>query len=111
MAPRRRADEYRPTKRGFDEFYGTLANTPFFHPTHFVDSRVSNDVQTIEDDDFYTTDAYAERAVDWIGKQQGQAVVPVPAVQRPARAAAGAAEVPRPLPEHHRREAQDCSRR
>src|SRR5947207_3202387 len=31
--------EYRPTKRGFDEFFGTLANTPYFHPTNFVDSR------------------------------------------------------------------------
>ena len=30
-------EAYRPTKRGFDEFYGTLANTPFFHPTQFVD--------------------------------------------------------------------------
>jgi len=32
--------EYHPTKRGFDEFYGTLANTPFYHPTKFIDSRV-----------------------------------------------------------------------
>ncbi len=58
--------EYRPTKRGFDEFYGTLANTPFFHPTNFVDSRVSNDVQAVKDAEFYTTDAYADRAVDWL---------------------------------------------
>ena len=29
--------EYRPTRRGFDEFYGTLANTPFFQPRSFVD--------------------------------------------------------------------------
>jgi arylsulfatase A-like enzyme len=62
--------ENRPTKRGFDEFYGTLANTPFFHPTQFVDSRVSDDVRKIEDPDFYTTDAYAERAVDWLDKQE-----------------------------------------
>lgn len=59
----------RPTQRGFDEFYGTLANTPFFHPTNFVDSRISDDVRAVTDDSFYTTDAYAERAVDWIGKQ------------------------------------------
>ena len=62
--------EYHPTKRGFDEFYGTLANTPFFHPTMFVDSRESDDVQKVTDPDFYTTDAYGERAVDWIGKQK-----------------------------------------
>ncbi len=60
----------RPTRRGFDEFYGTLANTPFFHPNNFVDSRVSNDVQVVSDDAFYTTDAYAERSVDWIEKSK-----------------------------------------
>ncbi len=62
--------ENRPTRRGFDEFYGTLNNTPFFHPTAFIDSRVSNEVQAVTDPDFYTTDAYAERAVDWIGKNK-----------------------------------------
>jgi arylsulfatase A-like enzyme len=61
--------EYLPTNRGFDEFYGTLNNTPFYHPTQFVDSRKSNEVQLVDDKDFYTTDAYAERATDWIGKQ------------------------------------------
>lgn len=65
-------EEYRPTKRGFDEFYGTLANTPFFHPTNFVDSRISNDVRKVEDDKFYTTDAYADRAIDWIGKNKSK---------------------------------------
>ena len=62
--------EYRPTKRGFDEFYGTLANTPFFLPTNFVDSRISNDVRQVTDESFYTTDAYAVRAVDWIEKNR-----------------------------------------
>ena len=58
--------EYHPLKRGFDEFYGTLANTPFYHPTNFIDSRVSSDVQAIDDEEFYTTDKYAERSVDWL---------------------------------------------
>jgi arylsulfatase A-like enzyme len=62
--------EYRPMARGFDEFYGTLANTPFFHPTQFVDSRISPDVRKVEDPDFYTTDAYADRAVDWLDKRE-----------------------------------------
>jgi arylsulfatase A-like enzyme len=62
---------YRPTKRGFDEFYGTLANTPFYHPTMFVDSRVSEEVQKVDDPNFYTTDEYAKRAVDWLGRQKG----------------------------------------
>src|SRR6185503_8323542 len=64
--------EYRPTKRGFDEFFGTLANTPFFHPTNFVDSRISNDVREIKDDSFYTTDQYAVRALDWLDKNRSQ---------------------------------------
>lgn len=64
--------DYRPTKRGFDEFFGTLANTPFFHPRNFVDSRISNDVKEITDSSFYTTDAYAERAVDWIEKNKAK---------------------------------------
>ena len=64
--------DYRPTKRGFDEFYGTLANTPFFHPSNFVDSRISDSVQKIDDDSFYTTDAYADRAVDWIDKNKSK---------------------------------------
>jgi len=63
---------YRPTKRGFDEFYGTLNNTPFFHPTNFVDSRLSDDVRAVTDPAFYTTDAYADRSVDWIEKNKGK---------------------------------------
>ena len=62
--------EYRPMERGFGEFFGTLANTPFFHPSNFVDSRISPEVRAVEDDDFYTTDAYAERAVDWLEKHK-----------------------------------------
>ncbi len=62
--------EYHPTKRGFDEFYGTLANTPFYHPTKFIDSRVSGEVKAIDDADFYTTDKYAERSVDWLDRNR-----------------------------------------
>ncbi len=64
------AEQFHPTKRGFDEFFGTLANTPFFHPTKFIDSRVSPEIQKIDDDSFYTTDAYADRAVDWLEKHK-----------------------------------------
>ncbi len=64
--------EYRPTQRGFDEYFGTLNNTPYFHPTNFVDSRVSQDIQKIPDDAFYTTDAYAERALDWLDQTKGK---------------------------------------
>lgn len=64
--------ENRPMKRGFDEFFGTLANTPFYHPTNFVDSRLSPDVRAVEDASFYTTEQYAQRCVDWLGTRQGK---------------------------------------
>jgi arylsulfatase A-like enzyme len=64
--------DYRPTKRGFDEFYGTLNNTPFFHPTNFVDSRISDAVRAVTDPAFYTTDAYADRSVDWLERNKGK---------------------------------------
>jgi arylsulfatase A-like enzyme len=62
--------KYIATARGFDEFYGTVANTPFFNPPNFIDTRVSPDVKPVKDDNFYTTEAYAERAADWIGKNK-----------------------------------------
>src|SRR5262245_51697935 len=55
--------KYIATNRGFDEFYGTVANTPFFNPPNFIDTRVSKEITPVKDDNFYTTDAYAERAV------------------------------------------------
>ena len=61
------APEFRPMRRGFDEYYGTLGNTPFFHP-NLVDSRINTDPKKVEADAFYTTDAYAERATDFINK-------------------------------------------
>lgn len=60
------------TARGFDEFYGTVANTPFLNPPNFIDTRLSPNVTPVKDENFYTTDAYAARAVDWLGKQQGK---------------------------------------
>ncbi|HWL08491.1 MAG TPA: sulfatase-like hydrolase/transferase [Planctomicrobium sp.] len=62
--------KYHPLKRGFDEFFGTLANTSYFHPALFVDSRISPKVMPIEDDEFYTTEQFGIRAADWIEKHQ-----------------------------------------
>src|SRR5262245_8970196 len=31
--------DYLPMKRGFDEYYGTVANTPYLLPPNFIDSR------------------------------------------------------------------------
>jgi arylsulfatase A-like enzyme len=63
--------EYRPMKKGFDEFYGTLANTPFYHPTQFVDTREGPDVRKVEDNAFYTTEKYGDRVAEFLDKQGG----------------------------------------
>lgn len=63
--------ERRAMKRGFDEFYGTLANTPYFHPL-LVDSRKNPDPAKVADDAFYTTDAFGDRAVDLIQSSKGK---------------------------------------
>jgi arylsulfatase A-like enzyme len=61
---------YYPTQRGFDEFYGTLANTPFFKPSQFVDSRKGLDIIQTVPEGFYLTDALADRAVDWLDRHK-----------------------------------------
>ncbi len=66
------SDKFVATARGFDEFYGTVANTPYITPPNFVDSRVSTAITPVKDKDFYTTDAYADRAADWLGRQKGK---------------------------------------
>jgi len=65
------APQFYPTKRGFNQFYGTLNNTPFFHP-QLVDSRKSEEPARVEDESFYTTDAYAARAVEWVGEHKDE---------------------------------------
>lgn len=65
------APKFHPTARGFDEFYGTLANTPFLKPKQFMDTRKGNDViAELNEPDFYTTDAYAVRACDFVDKNK-----------------------------------------
>jgi arylsulfatase A-like enzyme len=60
-----------PTARGFDKYFGVTGNPgSYFTPGGFIDSRVSTSVQKISDPNFYTTDAFAARAVDWLGKQK-----------------------------------------
>jgi arylsulfatase A-like enzyme len=64
--------DFLPMKRGFDEFFGSVANPgSYFAPPAFVDSRKSPDVFPMKEPGFYTTDQFAARAVDWIGKQKG----------------------------------------
>jgi arylsulfatase A-like enzyme len=56
-----------PMQRGFDDYFGVLGNPgSYTRPRGFIDSSVSPDVQAVKDKDFYTTDAFAARAVHWI---------------------------------------------
>ncbi len=64
-------DERRPMKRGFDEFYGTLANTPYFQPM-LVDSRVSPDPQQVVYHTYYTTNAFGDRASELVKSAKGK---------------------------------------
>jgi arylsulfatase A-like enzyme len=60
-----------PMKRGFDEYYGVTGNPgSYFQPGGFIDSRISSEVQHVDDPNFYTTDAFAARAADWIERQK-----------------------------------------
>jgi len=64
--------EFLPTKRGFDEYFGTVANPgSYFTPPAFVDSRKSPNPFAVKEPNFYLTDAYGDRAADWIGRQTG----------------------------------------
>jgi arylsulfatase A-like enzyme len=65
-------DAFKPMQRGLDAFYGTLANTRFFHPRALVDSCLSADVRAVSDDAFCTTEAYTARAVDWLERHKNQ---------------------------------------
>jgi arylsulfatase A-like enzyme len=47
-----RGEKFIATARGFDEFYGTPENTPFFNPPSFIDTRVSKEITTVKDANF-----------------------------------------------------------
>ncbi len=64
-------DDRLPMARGFDEYFGVTGNPgSYFMPRGFIDSRKSTSVQAIEDPSFYTTDAFAAHAVDWIERHK-----------------------------------------
>ena len=67
-----REPEYRPMRRGFDEFFGTVANTSYYHPPQFVDSRVGPEAKRVEDPAFYTTREYAKRCTEIIEANQNR---------------------------------------
>ena len=64
-------DEYKPMRRGFDEYYGVLGNPgSYSKPRGFIDSILSPNEQIVSDKEFYTTDAFADRAVDWLERHK-----------------------------------------
>ena len=61
-----------PRQRGFDRFYGCLPGaTRFFHPEHprgmTLDNSPVADPQSTTDQAFYTTDAFTDYAIQFIG--------------------------------------------
>jgi len=56
-----------PTRRGFDEYMGCLANPgSYYQPRQWNDSLG----KITPGKDFYTTEAFADRAVDWIERNK-----------------------------------------
>ncbi len=62
--------EFLPMRRGFEEFFGTDGNTRYFKPPNFIDSRKSDKVTPVTDEGFYTTDAFGQRATQWLGEHK-----------------------------------------
>jgi arylsulfatase A-like enzyme len=56
-----------PTKRGFDEYMGCLANPGSYSKPHLWVDTLG---KVTPGQDFYTTEAFADRAVDWIERNK-----------------------------------------
>ena len=66
-----------PLQRGFDDFYGSLSGaTRFFHPIHPRGMTMGNEKievpRSTSDDRFYTTDAFTDHAIKFIGQHQSR---------------------------------------
>jgi len=56
-----------PLQRGFDKFYGIVAGASnFFKPVHPRGIIYMNDTISVQEDDFYTTDAFTDYAIQFI---------------------------------------------
>ena len=107
VAPRRRAEVHRHRPRVRRVLRHRRQHAVLQPAELHRHPQVSPKVTPVKDDNFYTTDAYAERAVDWIGKQKDKPFflyLPFNAQHAPLQATE---EVPRPVPEHRGREAAD----
>jgi len=60
-----------PLQRGFDKFYGLIPGaTNLFKPEYPRGITVGNDSIRITDDDYYTTDAFTDEAIRFIGETE-----------------------------------------
>jgi arylsulfatase A-like enzyme len=60
-----------PLQRGFDKYYGVVPGASnFFKPEHPRGITYMNDTITITDEDYYTTDAYTDYAIQFIDESQ-----------------------------------------
>ena len=63
--------EFRPTKRGFDEYYGNLENSHSYVTPEILDSLKENPMpHYIDEPGYHSTFAYGERARDFIGRNK-----------------------------------------
>lgn len=66
-----------PLQRGFDKFYGIIPGASnFFKPEYPRGITVGNDTITITDENYYTTDAFTENAIDFIGESRQESEKP-----------------------------------
>jgi arylsulfatase A-like enzyme len=60
-------EEKWPLQRGFDRFYGILAGAcNYFHPEYPRGITLDNDTVSIQDPQYYTTDAFTDHAIRFI---------------------------------------------
>jgi len=62
-----------PLQRGFDHYYGILdGGTNYFKPTYPRGITLENDTVSIQDPDYYTTDAFTDHAIQFIDQSKQQ---------------------------------------
>ena len=58
-----------PLQRGFDKFYGTIAGAcNYFKPEDPRSIFEGNEKLNIDDENYYTTDAFTDKAIEYIDK-------------------------------------------
>ncbi|WP_225444221.1 arylsulfatase [Echinicola arenosa] len=66
-----------PLQRGFDQYYGILAGASnYFKPEYPRGITAQNDTISITDPDYYTTDAFTDQAIQFIGDTEGDEEAP-----------------------------------